>query len=301
MRCFRELPVVPHVTELVGTLQRAGFEAYVVGGAIRDLLLGRAPKDYDVATAATPEEIRAVFGRRQARIIGKRFQLVHLMHGGELIEVSTFRRAPKSSAAGGEEDSDHLITSDNDFGTAEEDVWRRDFTINALFFDPVKSELIDFTGMGLADMERRVVRAIGEPRLRFEEDPVRLLRALKLVGQYDFSLEQETENALFSSLGLIRRASSSRLSLELEKILASSYGDRHLRTFHDYGFLHYFLPELDERWDSEVVRYAVDLLAVRNERVAAKLYRNSVSLAMAALALPFVEELHGHQPGELWP
>ena len=106
-----------------------------------------------------------------------------------------------------------MILSDNDYGTAEEDAWRRDFTVNALFFDPVRSELIDHTGQGREDIERGVVRAIGDPRLRFEEDPVRLLRALKLVGQYDFSLDAETENALFASLPLIRHASSSRLSL----------------------------------------------------------------------------------------
>ena len=302
-----ELPVENRVIELISTLQGAGFEAYIVGGAIRDLLLGRRPKDYDISTAATPEEVRNVFGRRSARIIGKRFRLVHVRHGGELFEVSTFRRAPSpESAAVGpdgrkhEELPEHMILSDNSFGTAEEDAWRRDFTVNALFYDPVRSELIDHTGQGIDDIRSGVVRAIGNPRLRFEEDPVRMLRALKLVGQYDFSFDAATENALFAMLPLIRHAAPSRLSLELEKILSSSYGDKHLLAFHDYGLLEYFLPEIDTAWGSPVCEYALNLFNERNCRVAEGIYRNSISLAMATLALPFVEQQCGSAVGTLW-
>ncbi len=301
-----ELFVEPHVTDLIAELQNAGFEAYIVGGAIRDLLLGRKPKDYDISTAATPEEVRAVFGRRSARIIGKRFRLVHVQYGGELFEVSTFRQAPQKEsrqsrpAFQGRQLPEHLILSDNEFGTAEEDAWRRDFTVNALFYDPVKSELIDHTGHGIGDIRSGTVRAIGDPKLRFEEDPVRMLRALKLVGQYDFSLDAATENALFSSLGLIRHAAPSRLSLELEKILGSTYGDKHLQAFHDYGLLAYFLPEIDRLWGTPAAEYAINLLCERNCRVSEGIYRNSVSLAMAALALPFVELECGSGPGELW-
>ncbi len=299
-----ELPVESRVISLIRQLQEAGFEAYIVGGAIRDLLLGRTPKDYDVSTSATPEEVRSVFGRRSARIIGKRFRLVHVQFGGELFEVSTFRQAPDASASGsrrhGEELPEHLILSDNSFGTAEEDAWRRDFTVNALFYDPVRSELIDFTGQGIDDIRNQVVRAIGKPQLRFEEDPVRMLRALKLVGQYDFALDAATENALFAALPLIRHAAPSRLSLELEKILSSSYGDRHLQAFHDYGLLEYFLPELEHAWGTPAAEYALNLLNERNCRVAEGLYRNSISLAMATVALPFVELECDRGPGELW-
>ena len=302
-----ELPVENRVIELISTLQGAGFEAYIVGGAIRDLLLGRRPKDYDISTAATPEEVRNVFGRRAARIIGKRFRLVHVRHGGELFEVSTFRQAPSpESAAVGpdgrkhEELPEHMILSDNSFGTAEEDAWRRDFTVNALFYDPVRSELIDFTGQGIDDIRSGVVRAIGNPRLRFEEDPVRMLRALKLVGQYDFTFDAATENALFAMLPLIRHAAPSRLSLELEKILSSSYGDKHLLAFHDYGLLEYFLPEIDTAWGSPACEYALNLFNERNCRVAEGIYRNSISLAMATLALPFVERECGSSVGGLW-
>jgi poly(A) polymerase len=291
-----DLPVQENIIDVVGTLQRAGFESYIVGGAIRDLLLGRRPKDYDLSTAATPEEIREVFGRRRVRIIGKRFRLAHLHLADEIIEVSTFRATPPAVAA-----DEKAVVSNNDYGTATEDAWRRDFTINALFYDPVSSELIDYTGKGLDDIENGVVRAIGDAKLRFEEDPVRLLRALKLVGQYDFSLDAATENALFAGLPLIRNASPSRLSLELEKVLSSCFGDRHLRAFHDYGFLKYFLPFFNERWGGERMEYALDLLTERNFRVDEGAYRNSISMAIAALALPFVEEAADSACGELWP
>lgn len=296
-----ELPVESHVADLVSKLQNAGYEAYIVGGAIRDLLLGRAPKDFDISTSATPEEIRSVFGRRSSRIIGRRFRLVHVQYNGELFEVSTFRRAPARHAGSVKKElPENLILSDNSFGTAEEDAWRRDFTVNALFFDPVHSELLDYTGRGIDDIRGRIVRAIGDARLRFEEDPVRMLRALKLIGQYGFTMDAATENALFSELALIRVASPSRLTLELEKILTGAYGDRHFLAFHDYGLLPYFLPELDSAWDTPHGEYARNLLSERNFRVLNGAYRNSISLAMAAIALPFVEFACGSRPGELW-
>ncbi len=301
-----ELPVEDRIIDVVATLQEAGFETYIVGGAIRDLLLGRKPKDYDISTSATPEEVRAVFGRRSARIIGRRFRLVHLfMRDREIIEISTFRRAPQGH--GREVDSrtesvipENIILSDNDYGTSAEDAMRRDFTVNSLFYDPVKSELIDHTGMGIDDIRNGIIRAIGDAGLRFEEDPVRMLRALKLAGQYDFTMDAVTENALFASLPLIRHASPSRLSLELEKILSSPYGDKHLQAFHDYGFLHYFLPHFDELWGTPEMEYALDLLTERNFRVDEGLYRNSISLAMAVLVLPLAEKAAGCRPGDLW-
>ena len=296
-----DLAVEQRITDVVRQLQDAGFETYIVGGAIRDLLQEKNPKDYDISTAATPEEVRSVFGRKLVRIIGKRFRLAHLHLGREIIEISTFRRAPDNSKQQLRANSpEHLIVSDNDYGTAEEDARRRDFTINALFYDPVRSELIDHTGMGLDDIRNGVVRAIGDPHLRFEEDPVRMLRALKLVGQFNFAMDDATENALFDSLPLIRHAATSRLSLELEKILSSAYGDKHLQAFHDYGFLGYFLPALEKRWNTPAMEYALDLLTERNYRVDEGALRNSISLAAAILALPFVEEAMGGKPGELW-
>ena len=184
-----------------------------------------------------------------------------------------------------------MIFNDNDFGTSEEDAWRRDFTVNALFYDPVADELIDYTGSGIADIESGLVRAIGDAKLRFEEDPVRMLRALKLVGQYGFKLERKTENALISTLHLLELASVSRLSLELEKILNSNYTGSSLQTFADYGLLKHFLPYLARPAERKLLDKALMLLKKRDQRVQAGYYRNSASLAMAALALPFIDTM----------
>ncbi|MBE6367794.1 MAG: polynucleotide adenylyltransferase PcnB [Lentisphaerae bacterium] len=291
--------VEENVFEVVSKLQSAGFETYIVGGAIRDLLLDRTPKDYDISTAATPEEVREVFGRRRARIIGRRFQLVHVRSGGDIFEVSTFRRTPAEKSHEPQtpgarkiaelEEAENMIFNDNDFGTSEEDAWRRDFTVNALFYDPVSDELIDYTGNGIADIESGLVRAIGDAKLRFEEDPVRMLRALKLVGQYGFNLERKTENALLATLPLLELASVSRLSLELEKILNSNYTGSIMQAFADYGLLKHFLPYIAKDSEKNNLNAALTLLKMRDQRVAAGYYRNSASLAMAALALPFID------------
>ncbi len=300
-----DFEISPGAFAVVSALQNSGYETYIVGGAIRDLLIGKQPKDFDISTSATPEEVREVFGRKHARIIGKRFRLTHVFSHGEIFEVSTFRKQP-SLHAGDMDDPksvhkpENMILSDNSYGTSREDAFRRDFTVNALFFDPVKKHLIDHTGMGLSDIQNRIVRAIGIPALRFEEDPVRMLRALKLVAQYDFSLEESTENALFASLEYFRHAAPGRLSLELEKILKSVYSDRHLETFFDYGLLNSFLPRFASEWGSAPVNYALELLYERNCRVEAGVYRDSISLALAAAALPFAEAALGALPGELW-
>ena len=300
------LVVSEHIHNIVGKLQEGGFAAYIVGGAIRDLMLGREPKDYDISTSATPEEIRAVFGRRNARIIGKRFRLVHVSVGKEIIEVSTFRRNPDSTGqiAGKVRKKpvpENMIFRDNDFGTAEEDAWRRDFTVNALFYDPVHDDLLDYTGCGIDDMRAGVVRAIGEPQLRFEEDPVRILRALKLVGQYGFTFDPKTEVAVRTRGELIQHAAPSRLSLEMEKILKNAYSDGIFNAFHNYDFLQYCLPYLEVNWNSPARAYAMQLLAERNQHILQGRYRNSISLAMAVIALPFVEaEIGFGQHGKLW-
>ena len=295
------------IKNIVRQLQNAGYETYIVGGAVRDLLLGRPPKDYDISTAATPQEIRNVFGRRAARIIGKRFRLVHLMCDGDIIEISTFRRRPASTGAVPDKLSargfvpDKMLFEDNDFGTSKEDAFRRDFTVNALFYDPVADKLIDYTGMGLADIQDQVVRIIGDGHERFEEDPVRLLRALKLVGQYGFRLAPETEKALRDSIQLIQLAAPSRMALELEKILISAYSSGIIRAFRQYGFLYYFLPYIDRNWEAAPIQRAMAMLECRNRRVLSGRYRGSVSVAVVAIALPLVADMHGATgEGELW-
>ena len=295
----------PRVTEVVARLQNAGYEAYIVGGAVRDFLLDRTPKDYDISTSATPEQVKAVFRDRRTLIIGRRFRLVHLYLGGDILEISTFRKCPSRSAQADRpprvsDAPDTMIFNDNEFGTADDDAHRRDFTVNALFYDPVADRIADFTGMGMADLKAGIVRCIGEPELRFEEDPVRILRALKLIGQYGFRMEERTESALRKTMPLMVHASVSRLTLELEKILKNGHGDSILETFRRYGFLSCFLPGLDREWDSPAGQYAMELFACRNRRMRAGLYRDSMSLAVALLTLPFAERENGSQPGGLW-
>lgn len=295
----------PRVTDVVARLQNAGYETYIVGGAVRDFLLDRTPKDYDISTSATPEQVKAVFRDRRTLIIGRRFRLVHLYLGGDILEISTFRKCPSRSAQADRpprvsDAPDAMIFNDNEFGTADDDAHRRDFTVNALFYDPVTDRIADFTGMGMADLDAGIVRSIGDPALRFEEDPVRILRALKLVGQYGFRLEEQTEAALRKTMPLVLHASVSRLTLELEKILKNGHGDSIFEVFRRYGFLRYFLPDLDAAWDSPAGQYAMELFACRNRRMRAGLYRDSMSLVIALLTLPFAEEANGNAPGGLW-
>lgn len=298
--------IAPHITEIIARLQDAGFEAYIVGGAVRDFLLGREPKDYDISTSATPEQVKRIFRDFRCIIIGKRFRLVHLYYfRDDPIEISTFRKCPDETGTPEHPlrtgvAPEHMIFRDNEFGTAEDDAHRRDFTVNALFYDPVHDQLLDYTGHGVEDIRAGVVRCIGKPALRFEEDPVRLLRALKLVGQYGFTLEKETEDALKECLDLIVHASISRMTLEFEKILRNPYGDDIILAFRKYDFLKYFLPELDRHFESDHAKYAMALWKRRNERVREGLYRPSISLILAVLALPYIERHFKNRPGDVW-
>lgn len=297
----------PYIIDVIGCLRSAGFETYLVGGAVRDILLDRTPKDYDVSTAATPEEVRRVFRDRHTLIIGRRFRLVHLIRGRDITEISTFRKRPEQEAQADrpkrcENAPENMIFHDNAFGTSRDDAFRRDFTVNAIFYDPIDDRIVDYTGLGVSDLRAGIVRTIGDPALRFEEDPVRVLRAIKLVGQYGFTMEPETGRAVRSCIELICHASPSRLSLELEKILRNSYTGEILKAFHEYGFLRHYLPALDAVFETPQMEYALRLLELRGERIRAGIFRASLSTAVAMVALPFAElEAGGHEePGGLW-
>jgi hypothetical protein len=172
--------VDPDALKVVRKLVAGGFEAYLVGGCVRDLYLKRRPKDFDVATSATPEALRRTF--RNCRIIGRRFKLAHVFFGPKVIETSTFRTTPMAA------EDDPLITHDNEWGTVEDDARRRDFTINGLFYDLDADAIVDFVD-GLSDLDRGVIRTIGDPLLRFQEDPVRMIRAIKFAARLDFTIE----------------------------------------------------------------------------------------------------------------
>ncbi|MHB0817082.1 polynucleotide adenylyltransferase PcnB [Stutzerimonas stutzeri] len=220
-----------HAVSVVERLQQAGYQAYVVGGCVRDLLLQLSPKDYDVATSATPEQVRAEF--RNARIIGRRFKLVHVHYGREIIEVATFRA--NHPEADDEEDASHLasrnesgrILRDNVYGTLEDDAQRRDFTINALYYDPTTERILDHTH-GVHDIRNRLIRLIGDPEQRYLEDPVRMLRAIRFAAKLDFEIEKHSADPIAELADMLCDVPSARL---FDEILKLFLGGKALRTF----------------------------------------------------------------------
>jgi len=220
-------------------LHHAGFKSFLVGGAVRDLLLGRKPKDFDISTNARPQQIRRLF--RNSRIIGRRFRLVHIYFRSGIVEVTTFRRVPdpQNQASG---PGEILITDDNVFGSPREDAYRRDFTVNALIYDIADFSVVDYVG-GIQDLDRAVIRVIGEPEVRFCEDPVRMLRACELAGRLGFSIDSATEAGIRHNSREIEKASPVRLSEELGQILASGSSEPVLRRAKELGLLEVILPE----------------------------------------------------------
>lgn len=257
--------------KVVKRLVRGGHVAYLVGGCVRDLLLNRAPKDFDVATSARPNEVRALF--RNCRIIGRRFRLAHVLFGRDkIVEVATFRKDPaltleamdpwedgdangdegvaRITTSRGRDDEDLLIRHDNVFGTPSEDAVRRDFTMNALFLDLERREVIDYVG-GLADIERRVIRTIGDADVRFREDPVRILRAFKFAARLDLAIEPDVYDAIVVHREDLLRAARPRL---LEEVLRLMRGGASRRSFWlalETGVLAVVLPELAAFLDDE--------------------------------------------------
>jgi len=221
-------------------LQDAGFEAFIVGGSVRDLLLGKAPKDFDVATSATPEEVQEVFPR--CRLIGRRFRLAHVRKRGALIEVATFRARFDAD----DDESQHAsgrILRDNVFGTVEEDALRRDFTINALFLDPVSGEIRDYVG-GYQDMADRRLRLIGDPDVRYHEDPVRLLRAARFVAKLGVEPDEDTARRMPELAPLLRGVPPARLFEETCKLFMTGHGMRSMEALQRFGLSVTLFPGL---------------------------------------------------------
>jgi poly(A) polymerase len=228
---------------VTSTLQAEGHDAYVVGGAVRDLLLGRDPKDFDVATSATPERVRALF--RRSRIIGRRFRLVHVLCGRDVVEVSTFRgKHVDTDSETGTTDEHGRILRDNVFGSREEDAVRRDFTVNALFYDPSTEEIVDYCD-GLADLKSRRLRMIGDPTARYREDPVRMLRAVRLAAKLGLEIEPGTRAPIRKLADLLENVPVSRLFEEMLKLLLSGESVQCVRQLRADGLHHGLLPMLD--------------------------------------------------------
>ena len=247
-------------------LQRAGYLAFVVGGAVRDLLVGMRPKDFDIATSATPDEVRSVF--RRSRIIGRRFQIVHVLCGAEMVEVSTFRAHFTREPDAEHRDEHGRVLSDNVFGTQAEDALRRDFTVNALFYDPVKEEVWDYVH-GLKDLKARKLVMIGDPAMRYREDPVRMLRAARLAAKLGFEIDPETEEPIEALRHLLENVPQARLFEEILKLLMSGNAVESIRLLRELKLHHGLLPLLDTALDEpETGPFAMAALRATDERLA---------------------------------
>lgn len=266
-------------------LQQFGHEAYLVGGGVRDLCLGIRPKDFDVATSARPAEVRKLF--RNCRLIGRRFRLAHILFGGgKVIEVATFRAQPPEIETG------ELITDDNEFGTPESDARRRDFTVNALFYDQHTNEIIDYVG-GLDDLQNRVLRCIGEPEIRFREDPVRMLRAVKFAARLGFRIRDADREAILAERCELRKAAVPRL---LEEILRMLWGGASARSFElleELGLLELLIPEISAylaRGADDPWKPLRDLLRAVDQRCEGRASMSG-GVLLAALYWPVFSEL----------
>ena len=246
----------PDALKVLYRLRQFNHTAYLVGGSVRDLLLDRSPKDFDIATSAHPYQVKRLF--RNCWIIGRRFRLAHVKFGAKVIEVATFRRqipagteeepvpAPAVAPVESPEDGGLLIHHDNTFGTPEQDAFRRDFTLNALFYDVDSRSIIDYVG-GLQDIRARVIRCIGRPEERFQEDPVRMLRAVALAARLDFTIDRPIFEAIDHYYGELARSAPPRLMEEIYKVMRAGSAERTFRGLVDTGLLAAIAPEVPGR------------------------------------------------------
>ena len=264
----------PDALKVLYRLHQSSYTAYLVGGSVRDLLLGRRPKDFDIGTSAHPYQIKKLF--RNCWIIGRRFRLAHVRFGTKTIEVATFRRPvtqdelaaadepqPETAMrAEGDESADRLVHRDNTFGTPEEDAFRRDFTINALFYDIATFSIIDFTG-GLDDLRAGLVRCIGDPAERFQEDPVRMLRAVAMAARLGFRIDAPIDEAIASTRAEIARSAPARLIEEFYKLLRSGASEAAFTMMAERRLLEPIAHELQRHADARLWRSLAALDAYR--------------------------------------
>lgn len=236
--CISKTDISMNALKVLNRLTSAGFQAYLVGGSVRDLLLHKAPKDFDVATNATPNEIKNLF--RNGRIIGRRFKLVHILFHREIIEVATFRAA--ENVEGNQQTNEKgMLVRDNNFGSLDDDAWRRDFTINSLYYCVNDSSIIDFTH-GVEDIHNKLIRIIGDPVTRYTEDPVRMLRAIRFGAKLHFTLAPDTEAPLFTLSHLITHVSNSRLFDEITKLYQCGEAKTVQKWLTTYGLFAHLFP-----------------------------------------------------------
>lgn len=284
-----------YALQIVEKLQRNGYEAYIVGGCLRDLLLGKDPKDFDVSTNASPEQVQELFGR-QCRLVGRRFRLAHIMYGRNFIEVATFRanheenhndNQSKQSRAG-------MLLRDNVYGTLEEDAQRRDFTVNAFYYDPKNNKIYDFFD-GLADLKAGKLRLIGDPQTRYKEDPVRMLRAIRFMAKLDMFLDHATEEPIKQLAPLLKNIPSARLFDESLKLLQSGYGVKTYHLLRKYNLFAQLFPALmpffTQSADNYTEKMILTALKSTDERISDHLSINPAFLFAAFFWYPLREKV----------
>jgi poly(A) polymerase len=277
--------VPENVLKVLYRLHRSGYRAYLCGGSVRDLLMGRTPKDFDVVTDAHPGDVRRLF--RNSRIIGRRFRLVHVIFQDQIVEVATFRREPERAApVADDEAEDFLITDDNTFGSPLQDAKRRDFTINALFYNIADFSVIDYVG-GLDDLHEGRVRVIGDPDLRFREDPVRMMRAIEFASRLGFEIEEKTYEGILRRRSEILKASPPRVSEEILELLRRGWSRGAIRLLVDTELLEPLLPEVFQAIRDDRAAYFWKMLEVLDRTVQAG-RKISDAVLLAVLMLPWV-------------
>lgn len=287
-------------------LNSAGYEAYLVGGGVRDMLLGREPKDFDIATDASPEQVRDVF--RNCRLVGRRFRLAHILFGRETIEVATFRRAQvadEEAEVGMEIEEGGRILRDNVYGTLEDDAWRRDFTINALYYNVQDFSVIDYAG-GMQDIAAGVLRIIGDPAQRYREDPVRMLRAIRFAAKIAFRIDAASEAFIYENGHLLDDIPAARLFDEVLKLFMSGHAVQTFELLRHYYLFEFLFPltddSLGEEEDDMPHQLVLRALANTDARIAvgkpvtpaflyAALLWEPVRIAMRPLLEQGIEEL----------
>jgi poly(A) polymerase len=252
--------ISPNALNVLNRLNGAKFESYLVGGGVRDLLLRKSPKDFDITTNATPPQIRRLF--RNARIIGRRFKLAHILFHREIIEVATFR-GQENNDVDQRTNEQGMLVRDNVYGTLEEDAWRRDFTINSLYYDIRDSSIVDYTG-GFKDIERKQIRMIGDPSTRYQEDPVRMLRAVRFAAKLDFNIEPETAKAIPTSKHLLAPVAGSRLFEEVAKLYQCGAAEAVQKLLVHYELFGQLFPQTDALLNSEYPLKELLNLALKN-------------------------------------
>src|SRR5215212_490217 len=275
-----------NVLKVLYRLHRSGYRAYLCGGSVRDLLMTRTPKDFDIATDAHPMEIRRLF--RNSRIIGRRFRLVHIIFQDQVVEVATFRREPERVAVAPEdaETEDFLITDDNTFGSPLQDARRRDFTINALFYNISDFSVIDYVN-GVDDLRGGRVRVIGDPDLRFREDPVRMMRAIEFASRLGFEIEEATYQGILRHRNDILKASPPRVSEEILELLRRGWSRGAIRLAVDTALLEPLLPEVYNAIRGDRAPYFWKMLEVLDRTVQAG-RKISDAVLLSVLVLPWI-------------